>query len=131
MILAFVLVTVASLLFAAYKFTRKNKSYDGERKKSGNYWVLMKAVFNFLFRVKSEDRLNSFKQIHKFFPRYTRMRIFNSDNIVIYDPEICKKVFNAQSACQRPFRNCFQLEYGLLSSECKHRMSHFMVANLL
>lgn len=121
MILPFVLVTIASLLFVVHKFRKSNSSNESKGKKTtGNYWTLMTAVFNFLFRVKSEDRLNSFKQVHKFFPRYVRMKIFNSDNVVIYDPEICKKVFNAQVACQRPFRNCFQLEYGLLSSECKH-----------
>lgn len=129
MILPFVLVTVASLLFVAYKLKGSNNK-DG-KKKPGNFWILMKAIFNFLFRVKSEDRLNSLKQIHKFFPRYTRIKFFNYDNIIIYDPELCKKVFSAQSACQRPFRNCFQLEYGLLSSECKHPICFHGRSNLL
>lgn len=131
MFLPLVLVTIASLLFAFFKF-RRGKSSSETQKKAG-VWLIMQAVFKFLFRVKSEDRLNSFKTIHKFFPRFTRLTLFNSDNIVIYDPELCKKVFSAQSACQRPFRNCFQLNFGLLSSECKHRKqtSHSWSFNLL
>lgn len=111
------LVTLASLLLVTYLTSVKDKNPDKKKVKSGNYWVIATTVFKFLFQVKSEDRLNAFKQIHKFFPRYTRIKIFNYDNIIIYDPELCKKVFNAQVACQRPFRNCIQLECGLLSSE--------------
>lgn len=130
MFLAIGLVTIASLLFVLFKF-RGSKSSSDKKKKSAGIWTILQAVYNFLFRVKSEDRLNYFKQVHRLFPRYTRLTIFNSDNVVIYDPELCKKVFSAQSACQRPFRNCFQLNYGLLSSECKHRkLSRLMVVRL-
>lgn len=82
-------------------------------------WLMVSAIYRFCFVLSSDDRLDAFKMIHKFFPRYARLKIFNYDNLVIYDPELCKKVFNSQSACQRPYRNVFKLEYGLLSSECK------------
>lgn len=118
MTLLWLIFSVVPLLFLFYKFT---KSSSNEKNKAGRHsWIIISSIYNFIFKVKSEDRLNAFKQIHKFFPRYTRIKIFNLvDQIVIYDPEICKKVFNAQTACQRPFRNCLQLENGLLSSECK------------
>lgn len=121
MFLPFVLVTVASLLFLVYKFKSRDAEKSGKKKLKGNYWVILKGIFDFLFRVKSEDRLNSFKLIHKLFPKFARFKFLNSDNIIVYDPELCKKVYSAQSACQRPFRNCFQLEYGLLSSECTNQ----------
>lgn len=120
MFLPWLLVTVASLLFLIYKFAVGRKGEKSKKKgESDNFWLIAKNVYKFCFVVKSEDRLNAFKTIHKFLPRYCRFRIFSYDNIVIYDPELCRKVFNAQSACQRPFRNCIQLECGLLSSECE------------
>lgn len=124
MLLPLALVTVASLLLLLYKFRQREGNSESKRRK-GNFWMILKGVFNFLFRVKSEDRLNSFKAIHKLFPRYTRLTLFGSDNLVIYDPELCKKVYMVQTACQRPFRNCFQLEYGLLSSECTQNKFQF------
>lgn len=126
MFVPWALVTVASLLLLVYTFQKREENSEKKRKK-GKYAVIFSAVFDFFFRVKSEDRLNCFKAIHKVFPRFLRVSLFNSDNIIIYDPDLCKKVYSAQVACQRPFRNCFQLENGLLSSECTKTSSHFTV----
>lgn len=124
MFLPWVLVTVASLLFLVYKFRQRDESLD-KKKPKGKFRVIFKGVFDFLFRVKSEDRLNCFKSIHKIFPRFVRVTFLNSDNVIIYDPDLCKKVYSTQIACQRPFRNCFQLNYGLLSSECTKNKFQF------
>lgn len=118
MLLPWLLVTLASVVFLYYKFT-SGKNSSVARRKSGNLWLILTTVYKFIFKVKSEDRLDAFKQIHKVFPRFTRIKIFNFDLVAVYDPEILKKVFAAQTCCQRPFRNCLQLEYGLLSSECE------------
>lgn len=117
MILPWLMVTVVSLLFLAARFMAPKK---WRLMASIRKWRLIAAEgFKFIFLTKSEDRHNAFKHIHKVFPRYCRIKIFNFDNIFVYDPELSKKIFNAQSACQRPFRNCLQLEMGLLSSECE------------
>lgn len=115
MLLPWLLVTIASLLFLFIKFSKGKRS----KRKLKDYWTIAVSSYKFCFKVKSEDRLNALKTIHKYFPRYTRFKIFNYDNIIIYDPELCRKMFNSQTACQRPFRNCIQLENGLLSSECE------------
>lgn len=116
MLLALLLVTVVSLLSFFFKFSNGKVTSN---KKAQNLMVLMKGAYNFFLKVKSEDRLTALKQIHKFFPRYTRIKFFNLDTIIVYDPDLCKKIFNSQSACQRPFRNCMQFNYGLIASECE------------
>lgn len=117
MILPWLLVTAASLVFLAVKFASPKKWKILH--KIWRWRLIAAEAFKYIFLTKSEDRHNALKHIHKFFPRYCRIKIFNFDYIFIYDPEISKKVFSAQSACQRPFRNCLQLELGLLSSECE------------
>lgn len=120
MILPWLILSVISLLFLIYKLSNDNKNSNGKKRASKDYWLIISNLYNFCFKVKSEDRLNAFKQIHKFFPRYTRIKFFNLfDYIFVYDPEICKKIFNSNAACQRPFRNCIQLECGLLASKCE------------
>jgi hypothetical protein len=81
---------------------------------------MARGAYNFCFKVKSEDRLAEFQKVHLIFPRCARVKLPGFDFIAIYDPEILKKLFNAQGACQRPFRNCLQLQKGLLSSECEY-----------
>lgn len=79
-----------------------------------------KLLYRIIFVIKPEDRLSSAKALHELFPRYMRFKFFNLfDVLIVYDPDLLKKVFNSHAACQRPFRNCLQHNYGLLSSECK------------
>ena len=116
MLLPWLLVTIISLLSFFYKF---NNGKISSNRRAENIFLILKGAYYFLVKVKSEDRLTALKQIHKFFPRYTRIKFFSFDTIIVYDPELCKKIFSAHSACQRPFRNCMQFHYGLLSSECE------------
>lgn len=116
MLLESFLVTIVFLLSFFYKFSNRKISLS---KRVENFFLILKGAYFFCFKVKSEDRLTALKQIHKFFPRYTRIKFFGFDTIIVYDPELSKKIFNAQSACQRPFRNCLQFNYGLLASECE------------
>lgn len=122
MLILSLLITLASLLFVFLKFSKGKKSLK-VKKNFRQFRIFLNAAFQFLFKVKSEDRLNAIKKIHTFFPGFLRIKIFNYDNLIVYDPEMCKKIFNSQIACQRPFRNCIQLETGLLSSECKFMRS--------
>lgn len=119
MMFAYSIVAITSLLIFFYKFGGEKFCPNKVKTKLRNFWFIVAYVYKFCFNVKSEDRLYSLRFIHKVFPRYVRIKIFSFDNIVVYDPELCKKIFNSQSACQRPFRNCIQLEYGLLSSKCE------------
>jgi hypothetical protein len=120
--LPWLLVTVSSLLFIYLKF---NKSQKSGRKT--NYLMMARSIYSFCFKVKSEDRLNAFQRIHLFFPRYARLKLPGFDFIAVYDPELCKKIFNAQSACQRPYRNCMRLEKGLLASECELFLNRWQI----
>lgn len=110
------LVTIASVLFFVYKLKSGKSSLKKQLK---NFYLIITVAYQFFFKLKSEDRLGVFKYIHKYFPRYFRINFFGHETIMIYDPDLLKKVFNSQSACQRPYRNCIQLECGLLSSECE------------
>ena len=94
---------------------------DGEvrRRKSSKLWMILKTMYDYLLHTKAEDRLLKLRGFHKVSPRFFRFKFWKIDYVVIYDPELLKKVLNSQVACQRPFRNCFQLEKGLLSSECE------------
>lgn len=84
---------------------------------------MARGVYNFCFKVKSEDRLAEFQKVHLVFPRYARVKVPGFDFMAVYDPELLKKIFSAQVACQRPYRNCLKLEKGLLSSECNFSSS--------
>lgn len=116
MFLPLLLLIVIGILSFFFKFT------DGKirsNKRAENLFLILRGSYYFCFKLESDDRLKVLKQIHKYFPRYTRIKIFNFDTIIVYDPDLCKKIFNSQSACQRPFRNCFKFNYGLLASECE------------
>lgn len=139
------LITLSSLIFIYFKVFRKNSLfYDKNGKikpKKASYMMIIKTMYQFIFHTKREgmmrlienflkiffsnkisnftDRLDFFKKIHRFSPKFLRIKFWKFDYVAVYDPDILKKVFNSQAACQRPFRNCFQLEKGLLASECK------------
>lgn len=123
------LVTVTSILFLYLK-TRKSGKSSGEKQRPSKLRLGLTALYQFCFVLKSEDRLDAFKLIHKFFPKSVRVKFFKWDYLCIYDPELCKKVFNSQAACQRPYRNCFRLEFGLLASECECNKNCCEVINL-
>lgn len=117
------LITVVFAIFLYFKVF-KNKKYEFNKNGSikrnkSRLRIIASTVYTFIFHTKEEDRLEYFKLIHKFSPRYMRLKFWKFDYICVYDPELLKKIFNSQLACQRPFRNCFQLEKGLLASECK------------
>ncbi|CRK94442.1 CLUMA_CG007949, isoform A [Clunio marinus] len=116
MVFAWILAIVASILYFIKKLVDGNVNPKIFYKLLGRYRHILPPILKFCFKDKSEDKLNRFKYVHKIFPRYLRMKFLNFDVITVYDPELCKKIFNSQLACQRPFRNCLQLEYGLLAS---------------
>lgn len=123
MLLPLLLIAIILLLLLIYKKITLNKTLE-------NVSLILKGAYYFFFKVESEDRLTVLKQIHKFFPRFTRIKFFSFDTIIVYDPELCKKIFNAQSACQRPFRNCMQFNYGLLASECEFIDKFYKVSSV-
>lgn len=96
-----------------------DKNGEVKRRKTPKLWLILKVMYDYLLHTKAEDRLLKLRGFHKVSPRYFRVKLWKMDYVVIYDPELLKKVFNSQITSQRPFRNCFQLEKGLLSSECK------------
>ena len=123
MILA-LFVAVLYLAFLYFKVFRGSyiwfdKNGEVKRRKAPRFWRILMTMYDYLFHTKGEDRLLKLRGFHKFSPRYFRFKFWKMDYIVIYDPEILKKVLNSQITCQRPFQNCFQLEKGLLSSDCE------------
>lgn len=111
-------IFASSLLLLVFKTKNPGKSVD-KKKKHSKLWLILKSVYKFCFVYTSEDRLDAFKYVHLSFPRFTRFKFLNLDYLIIYDPDLCKKVYNSQSACQRSYRNIFRLDFGLLASECK------------
>ncbi|CAG9797348.1 unnamed protein product [Chironomus riparius] len=110
------------ILFIYFKVFRGSYIWfdnNGEvkRRKKSKFWNILTTMYDYLLHTKPEDRLLKLRGFHKVSPRFFRVKFWKIDYVVIYDPELLKKVFNSQVACQRPFRNCFQLEKGLLSSE--------------
>lgn len=124
MTLPWLLVSVASLLLIVYKFSGGKRSLKATYKK---YRLFTIAVYQFFFKVKNEDRLNVLKHVHKYYPGYLRINILGTEIVMLYDPDLLKKMFNSQSACQRPFRNCMKLEFGLLASECEFSESAIVI----
>lgn len=49
------------------------------------------AVFDFIFRMKSEDKLDAFRKIHKLFPKFTHFDFLGFKVLLVYDPEVAKK----------------------------------------
>lgn len=119
MILGFVMIIsyIVYLYFTEFRVPFNEYLKENYVRRRNSFWLVLRATYEFLFVVKSEDRLRFFKLIHNFSPRFYRMKFWKWDYVFLYDPELFKKVFNTQITCQRPFRNCIQLEKGLLSSE--------------
>jgi hypothetical protein len=116
-----VLMTIAFIIFLYFKvFRRKDHAEElGKERIRSKFEIIVTTIFEYIFITKEEDRLEKLKFIHEFSPRYIRLKLWKLDYVIVYDPDLLKKIFNSQVACQRPFRNCFQLEKGLLASECE------------
>lgn len=71
------------------------KLYGSKNHKLKKKWNVFKlsanAVLDFMFRMKSEDRLNAFRKIHFLYPKFLHISFFKIQVLVVYDPEIAKK----------------------------------------
>lgn len=117
-------------------------AYGGKQTKIIRKWKVFKisvnAVFDFVFRMKAEERLDAFRKIHKLFPKFTHFDFLGLKVLLVYDPVVAKKwdescfiklnivwiskfwrVFTSVQAMQRPFRSYAPLDKGLLFSSCK------------
>ncbi|KAG5674748.1 hypothetical protein PVAND_004699 [Polypedilum vanderplanki] len=110
-----ILMSIAFAIFLYFKVFRKKNS-----PMQNKFQIIVTTIYEYIFLTKEEDRLEKLKFIHEFSPRYIRLKFWKIDYVIVYDPELLKKVFNSQITCQRPFRNCFQLEKGLLASEYEY-----------
>lgn len=83
---AFSFLVIIPILFKLFS----GKSYKLQRK-----WKIFKVsaitVFDFVFRMKSEDRLQAFSKIHSLYPRFIHVDFFKIKILMVYDPEIAKK----------------------------------------
>lgn len=61
------------------------------KKKWKMFWMSLKAIFRFIFMMKSEERLKAFMKIHTFYPRFLHVDALGIKVLVVYDPEITKK----------------------------------------
>lgn len=61
------------------------------RRKLELFIISVNAVFNFIFRMKSEDRLEAFREIHSNFPRFIHINFFKFRVLMVYDPEVAKR----------------------------------------
>lgn len=61
------------------------------RKKCKVLKVSSKAAFDFIFILKSDERLNAFRKIHQLFPKFLHIDFLNIKVLLVYDPEVAKK----------------------------------------
>lgn len=70
-------------------------AFGGKQMKITKKWKVFKisvnAVFDFMFRMKGEDRLDAFRKIHKLFPKFTHFDFLGLKVLLVYDPEVAKK----------------------------------------
>jgi hypothetical protein len=54
-------------------------------------WTILKlslvAIMNFVFRMKSEERLEAFRKIHRIYPRFLHVDMLGVKMLIVYDPE--------------------------------------------
>lgn len=53
--------------------------------------VSVQTAFNFMFRMKNEDKLEAFRLIHKASPRFLHIDFLGIRVLIVYDPEISKR----------------------------------------
>jgi hypothetical protein len=61
------------------------------KKKWRIFQLSLVATMNFVFRMKSEERLEAFRKIHRVYPRFLHVDSFGLKMLVVYDPEISRK----------------------------------------
>lgn len=83
-----VLVTVLLLPVAFVLLTNKKLKL---RRKWKVLTISLNAIFDFFFRMSSDERLQAFRKIHKLFPRFLHVDVLNAKVLVVYDPEIAKR----------------------------------------
>jgi hypothetical protein len=49
------------------------------------------VALNFFMRMSSEERLDAFRSIHRFYPRFVDITVFWFRLVIVYDPEIAKR----------------------------------------
>jgi hypothetical protein len=52
---------------------------------------ILNAILDFVFKTKSEDRLDGFRKIHDFFPKFLHVDLLGFKVLLVYDPDITKK----------------------------------------
>lgn len=85
--IAIALIILSPILFALL---------GGKTHKLKKQWNVFKvsafASFGFIFTMKSEERLEVFRRIHSLYPRFLHFDFLKLRVLLIYDPEIAKKL---------------------------------------
>lgn len=69
--------------------------YGARNQKFKKRWIRLKlsfsAVIDFLFRMKSDERSEVFRNIYKLYPKFVHIDFLNFRVLMAYDPEIVKR----------------------------------------
>lgn len=66
----------------------RSKKFDRKWK---NFKLSISTCFKFVFRLKSDERLDAFRKIHSLFPRFLHIDFLGLKVLLAYDPEIAKR----------------------------------------
>ncbi|CAO1431619.1 unnamed protein product [Diamesa serratosioi] len=117
MLVSFVLFASIVLALVFLNKTKCIKNNRDDKLNGPGIIEIIKSVYELLFKVESDDRLQVLKRIHKLFPRLTRIKIFSYNFVLVYDAAIMKKIFNSPACMERPFAHLLELDKGLLASK--------------